>query len=85
MAILQVQIIQVTNTMKIWISDTQTPSHRLVRLNCEEHSGYIYLGDLNDNELSAFFLDLKDDIDVDKNIKLIKYYGYLHLFITPEK
>ena len=71
--------------MKIWKSDTQTKSHRLVRLNCEEHSDYTYLGDLNDTELRAFFLDIKDDIDVDKNIKLIKYYGYLHLFILPKR
>ncbi|RLA77202.1 MAG: hypothetical protein DRG78_17785 [Epsilonproteobacteria bacterium] len=67
--------------MKIWISDTQTATHRLVRLNCEEHSDYKYLGDLNNNELSDFILSLKDDIDIEKNIKLIKYYGYLHLFI----
>ncbi len=71
--------------MKIWISDTQTSSHRLVRLNCEEHSDYKYLGDLDDDELSAFFISLKDDIDVEKNIKLIKYYGYLHLFIIHKK
>ena len=70
--------------MKIWISDTQALSHRLVRLNCEEHSDYKYLGDFNDNELSDFFLSLKDDIDVEKNIKLIKYYGYLHLLIFPK-
>lgn len=71
--------------MKIWISDTQTPSHRLVKLNCEEHSDYSYLGDLNDDELKGFFLEIQDDMNVDKNIKLIKYYGYLHLFIIPKK
>ena len=67
--------------MKIWISDTKTPSHRIVKLNCEEHSGFEYLGDLNDDELKNFFLDLQETIDVDKNIKLINYYGYLHLLI----
>ena len=71
--------------MKIWISDTQTQSHRLVRFNCEVHSDYSYLGDLNDSELRVFLLELQEDMDVDKNIKLIKYYGYLHLFITPKK
>lgn len=71
--------------MKIWISDTQTPSHRLVRLNCEEHSDYSYLGDFNDDELRAFFLEIKDDIDVDKNTKLLKYYGYLHLLVITKK
>ena len=71
--------------MKIWINDLKTPSHRIIKLNCEEHSGFEYLGDLNDDELRSFFLELKDDIDIDKNIKLIKYYGYLHLFITSKK
>ena len=71
--------------MKIWISDTKTSTHRLVKLHCEVHSGYKYLGDLNDDELRSFFLELQDDMDVDKNIKLIKYYGYLHLFIIFKK
>lgn len=71
--------------MKIWISDTQTSSHRLIKLNCEEHSDYKYLGNLEDNELKDFFISLKNDIDIEKNIKLIKYYGYLHLFIIHKK
>ena len=71
--------------MKIWILDTKSESHRNIRLNCEQHSNYKYLGDLNDTELRDFFLELKNDIDVDKNIKLLKYYGYLHLFIIHKK
>lgn len=71
--------------MKIWIVDTQTPTHRLVRLNCEDHSDYSYLGDLNDDELRAFLLSVQDTLDVEKNIKLIKYYGYLHLFVITKK
>lgn len=71
--------------MKIWISDTQTASHRLVRFNCENHSEYSYVGDLTDDELRTFLLEIQDDMDVDKNIKLIKYYGYLHLFIITKK
>ena len=70
--------------MKIWISDTQTQSHRLVKLNCEEHSDYKFLGDLDDLELKDFLLELKQDIDLAKNMKLIKYYGYLHLFIISK-
>lgn len=57
----------------------KSSSHSIVKLNCEEHSGFEYLGDLNDDELKSFFLELQDDMDIDKNIKLIKYYGYLHL------
>jgi len=71
--------------MKIWIEDTNTPSHRLVRLNCEEHSDYTYLGDLNDAELREFFLEVQSDMDVEKNVKLLHYYGYLHLFIIHKK
>ena len=71
--------------MKIWISDNKTPTHRLIRLHCEEHSDYVYLGDLDDEELKNFFLEAQSDIDVDKNIKLIKYYGYLHLLIINKK
>jgi len=71
--------------MKIWISDTQTSSHRLVRLHCEEHSDYKYFGDLDDNELRDYLISIQDDMNVEKNIKLIKYYGYLHLFITHKK
>lgn len=71
--------------MKIWISDTLAPTHRLVKLHCEEHSDYSYLGDLDDEALRSFLLELKSDIDVEKNRKLIKYYGYLHLFIIPKK
>ncbi len=70
--------------MKIWILDTKTPSHRIVRLNCESHSNFNYLGDLDDSELATFFLKLQDDIDVEKNTKLLKYYGYLHLFIISK-
>jgi len=42
------------------------------------------LGDLSDEELKEFFLSVKEDIDVTKNIKLLHYFGYLHLFITQE-
>ncbi len=71
--------------MKIWISDTQTSSHRLVRLHCEEHSDYKYFGDLDDNELRDYLISIQDDMNIEKNIKLIKYYGYLHLFIIHKK
>ena len=67
--------------MKLWISDTKTPTHRLVKLHAEQHSGYEYLGDLDEIELKKFLLELQNDMDVTKNIKLLNYYGYLHLFI----
>ena len=57
------------------------PTHRLVKLNCEEHSDYKYVGDLNDTDLEKLFLEFDQKMDLQKNIKLLKYYGYLHLFI----
>ena len=71
--------------MKIWISDTQTSSHRLVKMNCEEHSDYAYLGDLDDEQLKKFFLKVDSSMDLEKNMKLIHYYGYLHLFVIHKK
>jgi hypothetical protein len=71
--------------MKIWISDTKTLTHRLVKLNCDEHSDYKYLGDLSDDDIKKFFIDIKNDIDVNKNIRLLKYYGYLNLFVINKK
>ena len=70
--------------MKIWISDINTKSHRIVKLQCEQHSGFEYYGDLNDEEIKNFFLDLQKDIDVQTNMKRLKYYKYLHLFIIKK-
>lgn len=67
--------------MKIWISDCITPTHRNIRLNCEAHSNFSYLGDLDDEELSTFLLKVKPNIDLKKNVNLLHYFGYLHLFI----
>ncbi len=71
--------------MKIWINDTNTKTHRLVKFNCEEHSDYVYIGDFDDTALEKLLLDIQPDIDLKKNVKLIKYYGYLHLFIIHKK
>lgn len=70
--------------MKIWMQDTQSSSHRLIRLNCEEHSEYVYVGDFDSETLKSFFLELQPEMDAEKNSKLLNYYGYLHLFILPK-
>ena len=75
----------VENKMKLWISDSKMPTHRLVKLNCEEHSDFKYVGDLSDEDLEKLFLELDPKMDIQKNMKLIKYYGYLHLFIINRK
>ena len=73
-----------TSNMKLWIMDTNTPTHRLVRIKCENQLGYSYLGNLNEEEIKEFILSIKED-DIQKNMKLLKYYGYLHLFSIHKK
>ncbi len=67
--------------MKIWIQDDNQKTYRNIKLQCEPHSDYSYLGDLNDDEFRDFLVEVQTDIDVEKNVKLINYYGYLHLFV----
>lgn len=67
--------------MKIWKQETETPTHTIVRFNCEEHSDLEYLGDLSDVEILDFFHTLSEEIDGKKNLKLLSYYGYLHLLV----
>ena len=71
--------------MKLWISDEQAATHRLVRINAEDHSGYDYLGDLNDDEIRSYFLGVQPDMNIEKNLETIKYFGYLHLFVATKK
>jgi len=71
----------VINKMKIWKEETNSPTHKLVKLNCEQHSNYIYAGDFDDKALAKFLFTLDQKADLEKNIKLLKYYGYLHLFV----
>jgi hypothetical protein len=68
--------------MKIWVQDNDASAYRNVKLHCEEHSDYEYLGDLNDDEVREYLLNLQPNADVEKNLKLLHYYGYLHLFIV---
>ena len=66
------------------MQDTQTNSHRLIRLNCEEHSDYHFVGDFDNEGLHSFLLQLQPEMDVKKNSNLLSYYGYLHLFIISK-
>ena len=66
--------------MKLWITDSDTPTHRLVRINCENQLGYRYLGDLDEQEIQTLISSIKKD-DLEQNIKRLNYYGYLHLFV----
>jgi len=68
--------------MKLWKQETQTKTHTIIRINAEEHCDMHYVGEFNDDAaLKEFFLSLDEKIDIEKNCKLLNYYGYLHLFI----
>lgn len=70
--------------MKLWMSDEKAPSHRLVRFYGEQHSGYAYLGDLDDEQIKALFKEIKPDLDLHKNLETLKYFGYLNLFVISK-
>ncbi len=69
--------------MKLWISDCQTQTHRLVKINCDKHSDYAYLGDLDDVALREFLRTIEDK-NIQKNVDLLKYYGYLNIFVISK-
>ena len=54
------------------MQDTRTPSHRIVRFNCEDHSNHDYVGDFTDDEFRKFLLELQDTIDVEKKPQTYK-------------
>lgn len=69
------------SSMKLWISDKEAQTHRLVRFSIDESKGYRCLGDLSDKEIKACLKEIKDDLDLDRHLDMIKYFGYLHLFL----
>jgi hypothetical protein len=67
--------------MKIWNLQTQTATHTILRFNCEEHSDLTYLGEFSDESFQEYLHSLDLEIDTEKNLKLLKYYGYAHLLL----
>lgn len=71
--------------MKIWIQEEKTATHHIVHLNLEHHGNFEYLGDLNEEEQKALLLKIKPGIDVEHNLKMLRYFGYLHLLVIQKK
>lgn len=71
--------------MKLWIEDKSTPTHHIVYINREGRNGLDFLGDLDDDAIRSYFGTLSSSIDVEKNLKLLHYFGYLHLFAKKEQ
>lgn len=71
--------------MKVWISEEKAATHHLVRFYLEQHSDYSYLGDIEEDKLKEIMLKIKPDIDLDKSVQMLKYFGYLHIFVATKK
>lgn len=70
--------------MKLWIKDTGTTTHHIIYLTAENAQDTEYLGDLDDDAFKAYLTALSSKIDTEKNLKMIHYFGYLHIFAKKE-
>jgi hypothetical protein len=70
--------------MKLWIKNTSTKTHHILYFTKEDAQDAEYLGDFDDNTFSAYLESLSPSLDLEKNLKLIHYFGYLHIFAKKE-
>jgi len=70
--------------MKLWIKDTSTASHHIIYFTKESAENTAYYKDLDDDGFKKYLMTLSSTIDVEKNLKLIHYFGYLHIFAKKE-
>jgi len=70
--------------MKLWIKDTSTQSHHIIYFTKESSESTVYFKDFDDDEFKAYLSSLSVKIDVEKHLKLINYFGYLHIFAKKE-
>jgi len=66
--------------MKIWLKNTSTPTHHIIYYTNEDAQDTSYLGEFDDESFKAYLHTLSPKIDAEKNVKLIRYFGYLHIF-----
>ncbi len=70
--------------MKLWIKNTSTATHHIIYFTGENAQDTEYLGDLDAEAFKAYLAGLSSKIDLEKNLKLIQYFGYLHVFAKKE-
>ena len=71
--------------MKLWIKDTSTTSHHIIYFTKEQAENTRYFRDFDDDGFRDYLNTLSSTIDVEKNLKLINYFGYLHIFAKKEQ
>ena len=70
--------------MKLWIKDTSTPTHHIIYYTTEPSENVRFFKELDDEGFKAYLRSLSSKIDVEKHLKLISYFGYLHIFAKKE-
>lgn len=70
--------------MKLWLKNTSTTTHHIIYFTNENAQNTTCLGDLSDDEFAHYLAALSPKIDIEKNLKLIHYFGYLHIFAKKE-
>jgi len=70
--------------MKLWIKDTSTASHHILYYTKENSENTEYVKQFDDEAFKTYLATLSPTIDVEKNLKLIHYFGYLHIFAKKE-
>jgi len=70
--------------MKLWIRDTSTPSHHIIYLTGEDAQDTTFLDDFSDESFLRYIESISPLIDAQKHLKLIRYFGYLHIFAKKE-
>jgi len=70
--------------MKLWIKDTSTQSHHIIYFTKESSENTRFFRELDDDSFKTYLTTLSPTIDVEKQLKLIHYFGYLHIFTKKE-
>lgn len=67
--------------MRIWKYEERHPTHALVKLYAEGHGEGELLGEFTDEEVKALILGIKPDVNIDKELHRLKYFGFLPLLV----
>ena len=70
--------------MKLWIKDTSTDTHHIIYFTKEASENVVFFDEYDDESFIAYLATLSPAIDGEKNLKLIHYFGYLHIFAKKE-
>ena len=70
--------------MKLWIKDTSTTTHHILYFTTEDSENVRFFKEFDEDAFKAYLKSLSETIDFEKQMKLINYFGYLHVFAKKE-